>query len=123
MDRERDEEMSKIEVLRVPDERIYTSDWYELVNELQDGDLVVMYAGDILEHIPQLWKPALLTALLEDAGAVKADIVRDDIACGLVVDLPADALGHRPQYEEGKILVKDVDRKAFWLFPVPEDTP
>ncbi len=94
--------MSKIEVLRLPDERRQASSKLWPADSLmveQDGLPVVIVRPE--------WKPALLAALLEDAGAVK--VVADNAGR---IEGPVPALwipGH------GK-------RTQFWLLPVPEDT-
>ncbi len=75
--------MSKIEVLRVPDERIPSQvckgdgKW----RDVSEGDLMVVVGGNLTHGIPSEWKPALLAALLEDAGAVKVDVFDDGFMC------------------------------------------
>jgi hypothetical protein len=52
--------------------------------------------------------PENLSRLRAALGALRADavecsIIRDDIACGLVVALPVDELGHAPQPADGTL--------------------
>lgn len=63
------------------------------------------------------WKPDAIRAAMV-AGAVECSIIRDDIAGGLVVDLPPDALGHPAQFEEGEILVRPESRRRFLVVPL-----
>ncbi len=116
--------MSKIEVLRVPDERLKPKPEYDLtdppgytLNAMGDdhripvawkGDLVLVYDGDIDGGvlISALAKPALLAALLEDAGAVRLDFDK-----GAIVH--TGKMGGRSVVKPGR----------YWLLPIPEDTP
>ena len=88
--------MSKIEVLRVPDERLDTTDdgvWLRGHNQrtpivfanaemVATGDAVVLDDGQVGLVVPERYKPALLAALLEDAGARKVSITLGEMGFG-----------------------------------------
>lgn len=63
--------MSEIEVLRVPDEQ-----WSVEITEYK-GSANVLYNGNVVNRIHHNAKPALLAALLEDAGYGEAWGVHD----------------------------------------------
>ncbi len=56
----------KIEVLRVPDERRS-----EESDRFPEGTLVGLYGGIRMFHVKPEYQPALLAALLEQAGAIR----------------------------------------------------
>ena len=100
--------MNKIEVLRVPDERIGRTYW----KPEHDGDLAIVVlheSGDraVVAIVEKQYHPALLAALLEDAGAVKWHTIGmqcEDEVC------------------EGHLIIPMDDPGLYWLLPVPEDT-
>ncbi len=90
--------MSKIEVLRVP-----AKWWIDETGWLQ----YTARGGAWVESFAPPEKPALLAALLEDAGAVKVDIEYEN----------------RAQYTVWTVSDKRLTDGPGWLLPIPEDTP
>ena len=72
--------MSKIEILRVPDERCNG-----LVEDpvWETGDLVITQGGSFQTYVCHEHQPALLTALLEQAGAVRVEVTQTHTLLGL----------------------------------------
>ena len=64
--------MSKIEVLTVPDEQL----WGGSARDQGEGAIAILRDGIFRKAIKADEKPALLAALLEDAGAVKIEYER-----------------------------------------------
>ncbi len=89
--------MSKIKVLRVPDEQMNS---VEVNESYPDGTLIVRGPERTSLIVLPDEKPALLAALLEGAGAVRTD------AAGVIASARVSAFGSR-----------------FWILPIPEDTP
>ena len=109
--------MSKIEVLTVPDERL---EWQE--NRETPGSMVVVTSyqhivDDAISIIPPRAKPALLAALLEDAGAVKVRI-QHPRGCDYyhISALPGESV------PESVIKQGHLDDGYIWLLSIPEDT-
>ncbi len=97
--------MSKIEVLRVPDERRS-----EESGRFPEGTLIGLYGGIRMFHVKPEYQPALLAALLDDAGAVKIEICGPGEAMSAAIsirnplDAPANLVGPAwllPAREEG----------------------
>ena len=103
-----------IKILTVPDERLEqfiardeSGEWIESENGMRlltDGDLAIV-DGVCEDVIPADWKPALLAALLEQAGAVKVRVDNAGRIEGPVLD------SWIPVYGE---------RGSFWLLPVKD---
>ena len=110
--------MSKIEVLRVPDEQIphrvhVDGSWIFDGDTVEEGDLTLWRNDEIFSVIPLQLKPALLAALLEDTGAARVDV----LWCPECESMRIDA----EQY--CAICGADPNLCEAWLLPIPEDTP
>ena len=91
--------MNKIEVRRVPDEQLI-----HLKHNLPDGAIVLHGDNRTRRVIMPDEQPALLAALLEQAGAVKVEIKRQEGVAGRIKGLPAN-----------------INIGPAWLLPIQEE--
>jgi len=101
--------MSKIEVLRVPDERCVSLGNSIHLTFNKDGTVTI---EDTLADDCHYWqevsveKPALLAALLEDAGAVQA-LYHNDGGCVVLDDVPI-------------WMINGTEKGYVYILPIPE---
>ncbi len=111
--------MSKIKVLRVPDDvPTGPTDVTPFARTaVSPGDLVISVNGTLVKVIEDIFKPALLAALLENAGAVKTWATIWRYGPTLIRDTKLEAIAVFDE-DFGDCRVTPV-----WLLSVPEDTP